>query len=64
MVLGVAIGRSRSQLGLFDLEGREIAGDSSDHAVGIGPDELLPDVAARLGAPPARGRPDRSPGSG
>ena len=48
VVLGVAIGRSRSQLGLFDLEGRKIVGDSRDHAVGIGPDELLPDVAARL----------------
>jgi predicted NBD/HSP70 family sugar kinase len=50
VVLGVAVGRSRSQVGLFDLEGREIAGDSSDHAVGIGPDELLPDIAVRLGA--------------
>jgi predicted NBD/HSP70 family sugar kinase len=48
VVLGVAVGRSRSQVGLFDLEGREIAGDSSDHAVGIGPDELLPDIASRL----------------
>jgi predicted NBD/HSP70 family sugar kinase len=48
VVLGVAIGRSRSQLGLFDLDGREITGDSRDHPVGIGPDELLPDVAARL----------------
>ena len=50
MVLGVAVGRSRSQLGLFDLEGREIAGDSTDHTVGIGPDELLPAVASRLAA--------------
>jgi predicted NBD/HSP70 family sugar kinase len=47
-VLGVAIGRSRSQLGVFDLEGREIVGDSRDHTVGIGPDELLPAVAERL----------------
>ncbi len=50
VVLGVAVGRSRSQLGLFDLEGREIAGDSTDHTVGIGPDELLPDIASRLAA--------------
>jgi predicted NBD/HSP70 family sugar kinase len=49
VVLGVAVGRSRSQLGLFDLEGREIAADSNDHTVGIGPDELLPDLATRLG---------------
>ncbi len=49
VVLGVAIGRSRSQLGMFDLEGREIAGDSSDHEVGTGPDQLLPAVAERLG---------------
>lgn len=48
VVLGVAIGRSRSQLGLFDLEGREIVGDSRDHTVGVGPAELLPDVAERL----------------
>ena len=50
VVLGVAVGRSRSQLGVFDLEGRELAGVSRDHTVGIGPDELMPQVADRLGA--------------
>ena len=50
VVLGVAVGRSRSQLGVFDLEGRELAGVSRDHKVGIGPDELMPQVADRLGA--------------
>jgi predicted NBD/HSP70 family sugar kinase len=48
VVLAVALGRSRSQLGVFDLDGHELAGDSRDHEVGIGPDELMPQVAARL----------------
>ena len=34
--------------GVFDLDGHELAGDSRDHEVGIGPDELMPQVAARL----------------
>jgi predicted NBD/HSP70 family sugar kinase len=49
VVLGVAVGRSRSQLGVFDLDGRELAGVSRDHRVGIGPDELMPRVAESLG---------------
>ncbi|WP_182525668.1 ROK family protein [Nocardioides dongkuii] len=48
VVAGAAIGRSRSQLGIFDLDGRELVGDTRDHEVGVGPDELMPDVAARL----------------
>jgi predicted NBD/HSP70 family sugar kinase len=48
VVLAVAIGRSRSQLAVLDLEGRELASDSEDHAVGVGPDELMPQVAGRL----------------
>ena len=48
VVLGVAIGRSRSQLAIFDLEGAELAADSDDHEVGVGPDALMPEVAARL----------------
>ena len=50
VVVAVAVGRSRSQLGIFDLEGAELASDSDDHAVGVGPDELMPQVAARLAA--------------
>ena len=50
VVLAVALGRSRSQLGVFDLDGHELAADSRDHEVGIGPDELMPQVAARLAA--------------
>jgi len=50
VVLAVAIGRSRSQLGVFDLDGTELAADSRDHPVGVGPEELMPQVAERLGA--------------
>lgn len=48
VVLAVAIGRSRSQLAVLDLDGQEISSDSRDHEVGVGPDELLPDVVRRL----------------
>ena len=40
----------RSQLAVMDLDGQEIGSDSQDHEVGVGPDELLPQVAARLAA--------------
>ena len=48
VVLAVAIGRSRSQLAVLDLDGQELAADSHDHEVGVGPDELLPLVVKRL----------------
>lgn len=48
VVLAVAVGRSRSQVGVFDLAGREVAGDTRDHEPGVGPDVLMPDVVARL----------------
>ncbi|MER6942328.1 ROK family protein, partial [Nocardioides sp. NPDC000441] len=48
VVLAVAIGRSRSQLAVFDLDGRELAGDTRDHEVGIAADDLMPDVTDRL----------------
>lgn len=48
VVLAVAIGRSRSQLAIFDLEGRELAGDTRDHGVGISAPELMPQLAERL----------------
>jgi predicted NBD/HSP70 family sugar kinase len=50
VVLAVAIGRSRSQLAVFDLEGRELAGDTRDHGVGISAPELMPQLAERLTA--------------
>lgn len=48
VVLAVAVGRSRSQLGVFDLAGRELVGDTRDHAVGIGAPELMLQIAERL----------------
>lgn len=48
VVLAAAIGRSRSQLAVFDLLGRERGSSSVDHAVGAGPDEVMPAVAAHL----------------
>src|SRR6478752_8530022 len=48
VVLAVAIGRSRSQLAVADLDGQEIASDSRDHEVGVGPDELMTQIAERL----------------
>ncbi len=48
VVLAVAVGRSRSQLGVFDLDGRELASDSRDHAVGIVAADLMPTLVARL----------------
>ncbi len=48
VVVAAAIGRSRSQLGVFDLDGRELAGDTRDHEVGVGPDEVMTSVAERL----------------
>lgn len=48
VVLAVAIGRSRSQLAVLDLDGGELAADSRDHEVGVGPDELMPQIAQRL----------------
>ncbi|MGB0101283.1 MAG: ROK family protein [Nocardioides sp.] len=50
VVLAVAIGRSRSQLAVLDLDGQELAADSRDHEVGVGPDELLPAIVDRLSA--------------
>ncbi len=50
LVLAAAIGRSRSQLAVFDLAGAELASTSVDHAVGAPPGEVMPDVAERLAA--------------
>jgi len=50
VVLGVAVGRSRSQLAIFDLQGRELSGDTRDHGVGISAEELMPQLADRLSA--------------
>ena len=49
VILAAAIGRSRSQVGVYDLVGRELSADSVDHAVGSAPDVVMPDVVRRLG---------------
>lgn len=59
VVLAVAIGRSRSQVAVCDLDGRELAQRSRDHAVGSGPDQVMGQVAeivADLVAEVAAGR--------
>jgi predicted NBD/HSP70 family sugar kinase len=48
VVVGVAIGRSRSQVAVFDLEGRMQLGESHDHSVGSGPGEVMPGIAERV----------------
>ena len=50
VVLAVAVGRSRSQIAVFDLDGGELAADSGDHEVGIGPEQLMPRIAERCAA--------------
>ena len=50
VVLAVAVGRSRSQVGVFDLAGREISGDTRDHEPGTSAGDLMPSVAERLDA--------------
>jgi predicted NBD/HSP70 family sugar kinase len=48
VVLAGAIGRSRSQLAVCDLDGRELAAHDHDQQVGLGPDQLMPDVVGYL----------------
>jgi predicted NBD/HSP70 family sugar kinase len=48
VVVAVAIGRSRNQIGVYDLDGRELASDARDHEAGLGPDTVMPEIADRL----------------
>jgi predicted NBD/HSP70 family sugar kinase len=48
VVLAAAIGRSRTQVAVCDLAGDVLASGEMDQEVGLGPDELMPRVAARL----------------
>jgi predicted NBD/HSP70 family sugar kinase len=58
VVLAAAIGRSRSQLAVFDLVGTELDATSFDHELGVGPDTVMPAVVERLrGLLDAVGRP-------
>src|SRR3954451_19277314 len=47
VVLAAAIGRSRTQLGVCDLDGEVLATVDLDQEVGPAPDDLMPDVVAR-----------------
>ncbi|MCL2542867.1 MAG: ROK family transcriptional regulator [Nocardioidaceae bacterium] len=47
-VLSLAVGRSRSQVAVFDLGGTQLAASEVDHEIGAGPDEVMPIVAGQL----------------
>jgi predicted NBD/HSP70 family sugar kinase len=49
VVLAAAIGRSRTQLAVCDLSGRDLVSVWVDQEIGSGPDELMPRLVARLG---------------
>lgn len=49
VVVAVAVGRTRTQLGVFDLAGVERAAASVEHQIGAGPEEVMPPVADELG---------------
>lgn len=48
VVAAIAVGRSRAQVGIFDLGGEELAEASVDHEVGARPDEVMPPVVTAL----------------
>ncbi len=48
VVVAIAVGRSRNQIGVYDLDGQQLASDARDHEAGLGPDTVMPEVAARL----------------
>lgn len=50
VVLAAAIGRSRSQVAVFDLLGAELGTASIDHEIGAGPDDVMPVVVEQLAA--------------
>jgi predicted NBD/HSP70 family sugar kinase len=50
VVLAAAIGRSRTQLGVCNLAGQVLAMVDVDQEIGVGPQELMPDIAKRLEA--------------
>ncbi|WP_232374744.1 ROK family protein [Mycolicibacterium mengxianglii] len=49
-VLGAAIGRSRTHLAVCNLAGRVLAVTDIDEHVGVGPDDLMPQLVKRLEA--------------
>lgn len=50
MVAAAAVGRSRSQVALFDLAGAELGAAAVEHDVGAGPGEVMPNAARQLSA--------------
>lgn len=50
VVLAIAIGRSRSQLGVCDLTGRLLAEQADDQQPGVRPEELMPAIVDRCRA--------------
>ncbi|MCJ0905288.1 ROK family protein [Rhodococcus sp. ARC_M6] len=48
LVLVVAIGRSRAQLAVTDLSGTILTAEDIDKSVGVGPAELMPEIAEHL----------------
>lgn len=48
LVLAAAVGRSRSQVAVFDLSGHELGASSVEHEVGAAPDVVMPGVAEQL----------------
>jgi predicted NBD/HSP70 family sugar kinase len=48
VVLAAAIGRSRTQLGVCNLAGEVLTMADIDQEIGIGPDDLMPDIAKHL----------------
>jgi len=48
VVLSAALGRSRTRLGVCNLAGDVLAMADVDQEIGIGPDDLMPDVVKRL----------------
>jgi predicted NBD/HSP70 family sugar kinase len=50
VVLAVAVGRSRTQLAVCDLDGEELVAAEFDQETGVGPDELMPRVVEDLAA--------------
>ncbi|WP_346385253.1 ROK family protein [Nocardioides sp.] len=50
VILAVAIGRSRSQVAVFDLVGHELGSSEVAHEIGAAPEAVLPVVAEHLAA--------------
>ena len=48
VVLAAAIGRSRTRLAVCNLAGETLAAGDIDQEIGIGPDDLMPDLVKRL----------------